>query len=393
VTPTRSRVLRRVMASAIAAAIILVPLAAPVSAVGIVSVSTPYPAVVAAPGSKVSFDIDVKTADPGRVNLAVAGTPTGWTATLRGGGFVVDAVETTSSDAAKVRLDVQVPPDATDGSKTITIHATSGQGRGSSAADLAVTIRVDAKSAGEVTLTTDFPILQGASTTVFTFNLTLSNGSAEDLTYAVNAVGPEGWQAEATLTGQAQAANAIVNAGGTSNISVKVTPPESAAAADYQIAVQATAGSQTIPLQLTVKITGTYELTLTTEGGLLSGHGSAGSATQQKFTVENTGTVDLTAVTVTATAPTGWTATFDKPTIDLIPAGGSEDVIATITPSGDAIAGDYQLTFRASNQQANDSADFRWTVETSPLWFVVGIGLILAVGVGLWWVFQRYGRR
>lgn len=377
------------MASAIAAAIALIPLAAPVSAVGIVSVSTPYPAVVAAPGSKVSFDIDVKTADPGRVNLAVSGAPAGWTASLRGGGFVVDAVETTSAEPAKVRLDVQVPADATDGATTINIHATSG----SSAADLAVTIRVDAKSAGEVTLTTDFPILQGASTTVFTFNLTLSNGSAEDLTYAVNAVGPEGWQAEATLTGQAQAANAIVNAGGTSNVSVKVTPPESAAAAEYQIAVQATAGSQTIPLELTVKITGTYELTLTTDGGLLSGHGSAGSATQQKFTVENTGTVDLTTVTVTATAPTGWTVTFDKETIDSIAAKGSEDVVATITPSGDAIAGDYQLTFRASNQQANDSADFRWTVETSPLWFVVGIGLIIAVGVGLWWVFQRYGRR
>jgi uncharacterized membrane protein len=389
VTPTRSRVIRRWLAFTASALLVLVPLAAPVGAVEILSVTTPFPAVVAAPGSKVSFDINVDTASPGRVNLSLTGTPAGWTATLRGGGFVVDAVETSSGDPAEVRLDVQLPADATNGSTTITIHAASG----GSTADLPVTIRVDSEAAGEVTLTTDFPILQGASTTTFTFNLKLTNGSAEDLTYAVNAVGPEGWQTEATLTGQAQAANAIVTAGGTSNISVKVTPPEAAAAADYQIAVNATAGSQTIPLDLTVKITGSYELSLTTEGGLLSGHGSAGSATEQKFKVENTGTVDLANVAVSATAPTGWTVTFDKETIESIAAGKSEDVVATITPSGDAIAGDYSISFKASNQQANDSAEFRWTVETSPLWFLVGIGLIAAVAVGLWWVFQRYGRR
>lgn len=388
-TPTRSRVPRRWLASAISAALLLIPLAAPVGAVEITSISTPYPAVTAAPGSKVTFEIDIKTATPGRVDLALGTVPADWTATLRGGGFVVDAVETTSAEAANVRLDVQVPANATAGTTRINVRATSG----SSVANLPLDIRVDTEAAGDVTLETDFQILQGASTTTFNFNLTLTNGSAEDLTYAVNAVGPLGWQAEATLAGQAQAANAIVTAGGTSNVSVKVTPPESAAAGDYQVVVQATAGSQTIPLELTVKITGSYALTLGTQGGLLSGHGSAGTATTQQFIVTNTGTVELTEVAVTATPPSGWTVEFDKPTIASIPAQGTETVVATITPSGDAIAGDYQITFRAANTQANDSADFRWTVETSPLGLVLGIGLIVAVGLGLMWVFQRYGRR
>ena len=388
-TPTRSRVLRRWLSAAVSAAILLVPLAAPAGAVDILSVSTPYPAVTAAPGSKVSFEISIDTASPGRVDLEVGTVPAGWTAVLRGGGFVVDAVETTSGDPASVRLDVQVPADASGGSNRINIHASSA----GSEADLPLDITVDTEAAGDVTLTTDFPILQGASTTQFTFNLTLTNGSAEDLTYAVNAIGPEGWLTEATLTGQAQAANAIVNAGGTSGISVKVTPPENAAADTYQIAVQATAGSQTVPLELAVKITGTYAMTLSAPGGLLSGRGSAGSATTQQFTVKNTGTVELTEVTISATPPTGWTVEFDKTTIASLQPEAEETVVATVTPSGDAIAGDYQITFRASNQQTNDSAEFRWQVETSPLWFVVGIGLIVAVGVGLWWVFQRYGRR
>ncbi|MCI0344680.1 MAG: NEW3 domain-containing protein [Chloroflexi bacterium] len=388
-TPTRSRVSRRWLASAASAALLLLPLAAPVGAVEIVRVSTPYPAVTAAPGSNVSFEIDITTATPGRVDLDLGSVPSGWTATLRGGGFVVDAVETTSDEPASVRLDVQVPTDATAGSTRINVRATSGD----SVANLPVDIKVDTEAVGDVTLTTDFPILQGSSTTTFTFNLTLSNDSAEDLTYAVNAVGPLGWETEATLTGQAQAANAIVTAGGTSNISISVTPPASAAAGDYQIAVQATAGSQTVPLELAVKITGSFSLTLTTQGGLLSGHGGAGTATTQQFLIENTGTVELTDVAVTASPPGGWEVTFDKELIASLAPNAIETVVATVTPSGEAIAGDYQITFRASNTQANDSADFRWTVETSPLGLVIGIGLIVAVGLGLMFVFQRYGRR
>ena len=389
-TPTRPHTVRRWLAFPVLALLALGPLAAPAAAVDIVSVTTPYPAVVAAPGSNVSFSIDIATGSPGRVDLDVTGVPTAWTASLRGGGFVVDAVLTIAGEPTNVRLDVQVPADASAGTTRITVKATSD----GSAVDLALDIRVDAEATGEVTLRTDFPILQGPSDTTFNFNLTLSNGTAEDLTFAVNAVGPPGWDVAATLTGQAQAASAIVDAGGTSGVSVRVTPPEAAAADTYLVDVVATAGSRQIPLQLAVQVTGSFSLSLTSPDQRLNGHGSAGTATEQQLTITNTGTAELTDVALTASAPTGWTVTFDQETVPSIAANGGEvTVTATITASGDAIAGDYAVTFRASSQQANDSVEFRWTVETSPLWFAVGIGLIVAVGIGLWWVFQRYGRR
>ena len=63
-------------------------------------------------------------------------------------------------------------------------------------------------------------------------------------------------------------------------------------------------------------------------------------------------------------------------------------------PSGDAIAGDYNLTITATGDQSTrDSMDVRFTVETSLLWGVIGVALIVAVAAGVWWVFQRYGRR
>ena len=85
--------------------------------------------------------------------------------------------------------------------------------------------------------------------------------------------------------------------------------------------------------------------------------------------------------------------TFDQPTIDQIEAGATQTATATITPSANAIAGDYVVTLSASTEGANESLQVRVTVETSPIWGIVGILLILAAIGGLVWVFRRYGRR
>ncbi len=388
-SPSRSPSIRRLVALPATLALLASSLVPSVTAADALSVTTPYPGIVAAPGSNVSFTIDVETAEAARVDLAVSGVPSGWTATLRGGGFVVDSVLTKAGEPTTVRLDVNIPTAATDGSNRVVVTARSGD----TSVVLPLDIRVDVESAGEVTLETDFPGLRGSSDTTFNFNLTLRNGTAEDVTYAVNAIGPSGWEVSARLTGQAQAASAIAQAGGTSGISISVSPPAGVAAGLYPIDVQATAGARQIPLQLAVEITGTYSLSLSTPDARLNGRGTAGAATEQQLTLINTGTADLVDVALTASSPSGWTATFDQETVASIPADSEVTVTVSIVPSGDAVAGDYALTIRASNAQANDSIDFRFTVETSPLWFIVGIALIVAVGAGLWWVFQRYGRR
>ena len=67
---------------------------------------------------------------------------------------------------------------------------------------------------------------------------------------------------------------------------------------------------------------------------------------------------------------------------------------ATITPSGEAVAGDYVVSFRSSSAEgASASASVRFTVETSPIWALVGLGLIVLILGGLFYVFRTYGRR
>jgi uncharacterized membrane protein len=363
---------------------------APVAIAAGLTLTTPYPSVSVAPGSTVSFEIAIQGNASQQVALSVSGLPTDWTATLRGGGYVVNGVQTDSSGKATVSLDVQVPATATDGVSTVSVNGAAAGLR----AVLPLTIEVSTEAAGDVTLSSDFPSLRGASGTTFTFNLTLRNDTAEDLTFAVTGVGPEGWDVNATLTGQTQAASAVVKASSTAAVSVAATPPTDVAPGTYPINVRATVGDRTIDAALSVEVTGTNKLTLTTPDDRLSNSGAAGSEITQQLVVRNDGTQPLEQVVVSATAPTDWTVTFDpSDTIASVAAQDSATITATIVPSNDAIAGDYVITYRARTADADGSVDIRMTIETSPLFGFVGLALIALVLFGLWWVFQRYGRR
>jgi uncharacterized membrane protein len=367
---------------------VLSALAPSAMAAGVLSVTTPFPAVTVSPDSRVSFDLSIDTDDPARVALALGGVPASWTASLVGGGFVVSAVETTGGDPTEVRLDVDVPADAT-GTTRITV---TGTGNGATD-ELALDIKVEAQAGGEVTVSPDFVGLKGSSDDAFKFNLTIRNGKAADQTFTVSGEGPAGWTVDPTVTGQTQAVTAVVKSGQTANVSVAVKAPAGAPAGKYPITVVVTVGEEQIQEDLEVEVTGSFALDLGTPNDLLSTHGPSGSVTEQSFEITNSGTSPLTAVEMTFTAPTNWKVEFDKPTIETIPAGATETVIAKITPSSNAIAGDYSIAFNARAKEANDRVEVRFTVETSIVGGILGGALIVAAVVGLWWVFRRYGRR
>jgi uncharacterized membrane protein len=360
------------------------------SADGGLEVTTAYPSVAVAPGSKVSFDLTVTSTRNANVGVALSGVPEGWTATLHGGGFVVDGVAAGPGANGTIRLDVTVPGTATAATQTLRVTASGG-----GAEDvLPIGIRVDAAAAGDITITTDTPQLTGPSNGNFPFALTLNNDTAQDVTVSATASVTDhpDWEVTAEIAGQEQAASTVVEAGGTTNINVTATPPENAPAGDYAVHVEVKAGEQTIPGDFGVTLTGSYSMTLETPNDVLSAHGGAGSPTQQQFVITNTGTATLENVTLAATPPSGWEVDFDQPTIN-VEVDKPVTVTATITPSGEAVAGDYVVTFNANSEEADASAQVRFTVETSPLWALIGIGIIAAILAGLFYIFRTYGRR
>ncbi|MGH2407675.1 MAG: NEW3 domain-containing protein [Candidatus Limnocylindrales bacterium] len=364
------------------------------SAAGVVgaatlTLTTPYPSIVADAGSSPTFTLTLGAPNGTTVKVSVPKAPDGWTTTLRGGGSIVEAIFVLKSPAT-VDLEVKVPLTATPGAYALEVKATDDSG---GAVTLPLSIRVPDTTGGGVTLTAQFPALKGAASASYPFSLTLANDSSQKATFTLQGSGPPGWTVDARWSSSSQAVTIDVEAGATTQVNVNVSPPTGAPAATYPITVQATGGPAVASVDLSVEITGSYGLTLSTPDGRLNTQVNAGNASTMTLVVQNTGSAELDGVALSGTPPQGWTVTFDPAIIPVIAAGDSTNVTATITPTGDAIAGDYALTFSAKNDQANASVDIRSTVATSAIWGVVGLVAIGLVFVGLFYVFRRYGRR
>lgn len=379
----------RSFAAALVAAIVLVA-AVPGTAAAAVTLSTPYVGIAVQPGSTATFDLILEATEETQVDLAVSGTPDGWTARLRGGGMEVTSVIVDPSAPPDLQLAVSVPADATEGAVELRVTASGG----GSTASLILTLNVAAAAGGTVELTTDVPVQRGSSDLTFPFTLELRNDTPAQLTFSLQAVGPNGWQVTAQPTGEERAASFSVDAGATKSIDVEAVPPENVEAGVYPLAVQATGtGGRNAAVELSVEITGRIEMALSTADERLNAQATAGSASDLTLVLANNGTAPLEGVSLTASPPSGWEVTFDPASPEAVGPGQAANVIARIQPSGDAIAGDYVVTLTAQNEQATESVDIRVTVEASPVWGIIGLLLIAAAVGGLYWVYRRFGRR
>jgi uncharacterized membrane protein len=379
----------RLAALLLSVGLLLITSISPVAAATAFNVTTPYPSVTVQPGNTVTFSLDVAVPHPERVGFSVSGTPSGWTAYVRGGGNIVGAIYAGGATAAAVELSVVVPQTATPGSSTITVTATAEQGTRT----LPVQVIVLGESGGAITLTSDFPQLSGSPTSTFTYSVTLANTGTQKETYTLAGQGPDGWTVSVHPASNAQALTDTVDGGATDTLSVTAQPPASAPAGAYPLQITAASGGQSANVALEADVTGTPALTLGTPNQVLNADVTAGSTGTIALLVTNSGSTVLQNVAVTATSPTGWTATFAPTSVATLQPNTSATVTATVKPSSDALAGDYDITFTATSGSTTATVDIRTTVQTSPLWGFIGIALIVLVIVGLLWVFRRFGRR
>jgi len=394
----------RVLRASLAALLLVIGLVPAVFAAG-VQMTTAYPSVVADPGTTVKFPVVVTTDTPQRVDLTVSGQPQGWTTRLSGGGSTIAAVSTAPTtsttgsssplpyqgDLATFTTEVTIPADAAAGNQQVVLNGKATDG---STVQLTLDINVQTGETGSVALTTDFPTLTGATSTTFKFSANLSNDTNQQVTFALDTDSPAGWTVTANPATEANAASAVVDAGSSTQISVSAKAPTDTAAGAYNITLHAVGGPQPADLQLTVNITGTYDMAVSTSDQRLNASVTAGGTTTMTLVVTNSGTADLTGVKFTATPPRDWKVTFAPDTVD-VAAGDTANVTATIQASNSALAGDYviSMTGRSADSSASDSLTIRATVETSAIGYLIGIAVLVLIGIGLFFVFQRYGRR
>jgi uncharacterized membrane protein len=354
------------------------------------TLATPYPAIDTQPGSTVRLDVNVSNPKVAPVDLEVDGVPDGWRATLRGGGFVIHAVTPAPDSPVTATLEIDVAPDAAAGEYPLTITGTSDD----ETAAVDVTLRIAEQVDSGIELTADFPSLRGEPATDFTYNLTITNNTPEEQTFTFDPSGPQGWTVSASPTAEARAETVTIEAGGTGQVNVTATPPESAEEGEYPIDVTVTAANgATGQIQLTAEVTGTPKLELATADQRLDVSGSSNSEHRIPLIIANTGTATLEDVKLAGTAPSGWDVSFEPEQIDSVRPSETAQVTAIVKPASNAVAGDYALSIRASAGSQSSSLDLRYSLKGSRTLGFISLGVIAAAVAALAGVFVRFGRR
>lgn len=370
--------------------LIIGPLSAAAQEAPGVTLSSPFPGVVVQPGDTAGFDVLVSSEVRQTIELSVSGLPDEWDASIRGGGTDISRVTAgPGGEPINVEVDVIVPLDAPEGDQPLQVVADWGGERAS--LDLLVTVRADA--GGEVLLVPEFPGLRGPADATFTFSVDVENQTAEEVQLELTASGPEGWRVEARPSGESQASTVSVDAGGRQRVTVEARPPITVDSGDYEVSLVASGAGIEVETPLTVRITGDLAIEISTPDQRLNASVTAGEDTTIPLVVVNTGTSPLNNVQLNATAPRGWEVTFTPEAITSLAAGEVANVEAVVTPAGDALAGDYRITFRSSVDQTQDTIEIRTTVDPSTAWGLVGVGVIALTFVGLAGVFRKFGRR
>lgn len=367
----------------------LVAAATPAAAAPETMIFTSRTSLSAPPGETINYTVDlinnsseIKTAS---LSFVAGARAQDWTYELTSGGHPVQEIAVKPDDYETLSLSLTVPMEVEKGEYTFQLVA--GEfGR------LSLRVNVTETGSYQSELSADQPNMQGYADSNFTYSLTLKNRTAEKQQYALTAEAPAGWGARFTSGGN-NVTSVEIEPNASKSISLHLTPPENAKADTYKIAVHAASGATSADTEVEAVITGTYNLVLTTADERLSASVTAGKERKLELIVRNTGSADLSDISMTATSPSGWEVTFDPKNIAVLKAGESKPVTATIKSSDKSLAGDYLVALSAQADEKSAHASIRMTVKTSSLWGLVGILIIVAVAAGIYGLFRKFGRR
>jgi uncharacterized repeat protein (TIGR01451 family) len=353
---------------------------------------TDYPAVTVQPGTTSTVNLKLRNygTAPERFALSVDGVPSGWTATLLGGGQPIAAAMPAADNSVTLDLRLDVPKDAKIGTQTITVKADGGNTHVT--LPLAVTLAKDLPA--KLSLQPQLPALRGSSKSSFDYTLSIKNDSGKKLLVSLAAQAPPNFDTSFTEAYGTQELSSIpVEAGKSKDVKLKVKPPENADAGNYAVTAKVAAADATATAALKLELTGTPDLAISGREGLLSARATAGHETSIPVVVTNNGTAPAENVKMSGSAPNGWKVTFQPETIAKIAPNQKQEVQALLTPPTKAIAGDYVTSLRAATNGNTESANFRITVATSTMWGIVGAGIIGAALLIMVGAVARFGRR
>jgi uncharacterized membrane protein len=249
-------------------------------------------------------------------------------------------------------------------------------------------------TAGDLQITTSYPVLRGPTDSSFEFSLEVNNKSDIDRTVNLAAEAPKGWDINIKPAYESKQITSLrIRPGSSQTVALEVKPPRDAGAGEYPLLFRAFTERSQSDARLTVVLTGIYKIDATTPSGRLSLDAVVGRPSTTTLLVRNAGSALNRNVKLSAFAPENWKVELAPETIGALEPGAVKQVEARITPAAQALVGDYSVAISADGEKSNKTLEMRVTVRAAAMWGWVGVGIIAVVIGSLGGLFTWLGRR
>jgi uncharacterized membrane protein len=363
-----------------------------------ISIAPEYTGVVVPKGESLSLDLTVTNG--GRqdesIEVSIPSVPQGWSARIKTYSFGVTGVHVASDKTKSLTLKLDPEKETAPGKYLFPIHAQTLDGRLTASSQIAVTVKEgeEKKEDKGVNITTSYPVLKGPTDAKFEFSLEVENKTDKEAIFNLNAQGPENWEINFKPTYEEKYFSSLrIKAGSSQSVAVSVKPYLLSEPGEYPIKVKVNSELARSEADLKVVLTGTYKIEMGTPTGLLSLNAVRGKEANISFYVKNTGSAPQHNVRFVSFKPENWKVEFKPEKLETVPPGELQQVEMTVTPSDQALVGDYSVAISAEGEKANKNMELRVTVKASTAWGWVGIGIIVIVLGGLVALFMTFGRR
>lgn len=337
------------------------------------------------------------------VFLTVETKPANWDAKIEKYGDVITGVFVPSGEQKTLTFSANEQDDdkkLTPGEYQFEVKAATADGQLTTAAIAKITVATE-KEQGEgqeekkpVRITTSYPILRGSSDSDFEFSVEIRNETDKDDMFSLRADKPKGWEVSFKPAYENKyIASLQIKSKLSQSVDVQVKPPPKAEIGEHAVKVFAQSSKGEAEIELKIILTGTHKITCRTLKGVLSLTANKGKDANISMYVINEGSAPQKQISLTSFKPENWEVKFDPETIEMLEPGDMKQVEVTITPANETLVGDYSVAATMQGEEASDDIEFRVTVRAASTWGYIGVGIIIAVIVGLSITFKRLGRR
>ncbi len=362
------------------------------------SFAAEYPGVIVGPEDDVSMDLIVhnKGKKDETVFVWIESKPEDWKVRIKTYRYEITGVHVPGGEDRMLTFEAAHEKKVAPGDYVFRIGARSADRHFRFIRQIKVTVTADKKSRGSngIVLTTSYPVLRGPSDARFEFSIEVESQLDDDAIFDLFAKGPDGWELNFKPAYESKYISSLrLKARQSSSVALEVKPAPGAGAGQYPITINVSSGPAKAKAELTVVLTGTYNLEVGTVDGLLSLTARRGREANLSFFVKNTGSAPNNNIEFLSFKPENWKVEFRPEKIDTLAPGELKQVEVLITPYEDALVGDYAVDLRVEGEKVSKPLSLRVTVKASAAWGWIGIAIIIFVVLGLTALFRKFGRR